>query len=251
MAKTKKKKAVKKPLKKKRAIKKPIKKAKKTVKKVKTLKKKAVKIKKAVSKKAKPVKKAAKKVKAAKKSVVKKAKKTVKAIKKATAPKKSKIKKAVEVVKKKILKARATKKVAKVTKKAIKGINDRIAQLQMELKPGSKAEIDKQIKKIREELLSMKADALKRIQTKKDVDMPEAEVGDPIDQASQSLDKELLFEINDSTQKTLEQIESALRKIEIGTFGVCESCRATIPLKRLQAIPFARYCVHCQASNEN
>jgi DnaK suppressor protein len=76
-------------------------------------------------------------------------------------------------------------------------------------------------------------------------------VGDDADLASQSLDKEVLFELNGNAQELLDQIEAALRRINKGIYGTCEYCRCHIPKKRIQALPFARYCVNCQISNES
>ncbi len=108
-----------------------------------------------------------------------------------------------------------------------------------------------EIKEIKKQLEELKADAEKRLKEKKDMDMPEAEVGDPIDAASQSLDKEILFELSGNSHDTIGQIEAALRKIEKGIYGRCELCRQPIPKKRIKALPFARYCVHCQTSSES
>lgn len=108
-----------------------------------------------------------------------------------------------------------------------------------------------EIKEIKKHLEELKADAEKRLKEKKDMDMPEAEVGDPIDAASQSLDKEILFELSGNSHNTIGQIEAALRKIEKGLYGRCELCRQPIPKKRIKALPFARYCVHCQTSSES
>lgn len=108
-----------------------------------------------------------------------------------------------------------------------------------------------EIKEIKKYLEELKADAEKRLKEKKDMDMPEAEVGDPIDAASQSLDKEILFELSGNSHNTIGQIEAALRKIEKGIYGRCELCRQAIPKKRIKALPFARYCVHCQTSSES
>ncbi|MDR0292269.1 MAG: TraR/DksA C4-type zinc finger protein [Elusimicrobium sp.] len=35
-----------------------------------------------------------------------------------------------------------------------------------------------------------------------------------------------------------------------GIYGKCEYCRATLPKKRIKALPFARYCIVCQSSRE-
>jgi RNA polymerase-binding protein DksA len=49
----------------------------------------------------------------------------------------------------------------------------------------------------------------------------------------------------DSERKILEEIESALSRIEDGTYGICQGRGEPIPKQRLKAIPWARYCVTC------
>ena len=44
-----------------------------------------------------------------------------------------------------------------------------------------------------------------------------------------------------------EMIDSALRRIEAGTYGVCVNCRNPIPYGRLLVMPEAAYCVGCSA----
>jgi len=109
----------------------------------------------------------------------------------------------------------------------------------------------KEIKEIEAMLLHMREDIQARIKSKKETEMPEAEVGDDADIASQSLDKEVLFELNGNAQALLDQIEAALRRISKGIYGTCEYCRCQIPKKRILALPFARYCINCQSSNES
>ncbi len=108
-----------------------------------------------------------------------------------------------------------------------------------------------EIKAIRQHLLELKEDASKRLQNTKKMDMPEAEVGDPIDDASKSLDKEILFELTSNAHNTIDQIEAALRKMDKGIYGICEYCRKPIGKKRMKALPFARYCINCQHTNEH
>lgn len=43
----------------------------------------------------------------------------------------------------------------------------------------------------------------------------------------------------------LDEVDAALRRVESGDYGVCENCGRDIPLARLEARPFARYCVDC------
>lgn len=51
-------------------------------------------------------------------------------------------------------------------------------------------------------------------------------------------------------RRRLASIQSALERLERGEFGICEACEEQIPLKRLQAIPWAALCVPCQEQME-
>src|SRR4051812_47890835 len=104
--------------------------------------------------------------------------------------------------------------------------------------------------KFRKQLLTMRDNLAKTVEQKKNQDLPTPSVGDEADQATQSLEKEILFELNDNERSMLDQIEGALRKMEKGAFGFCESCRKPIALPRLKALPFARYCIACQGTME-
>ncbi len=46
--------------------------------------------------------------------------------------------------------------------------------------------------------------------------------------------------------KKLMQISAALRRIDGGDFGICLDCEEAISPKRLTAVPWAGYCLHCQ-----
>ena len=62
----------------------------------------------------------------------------------------------------------------------------------------------------------------------------------------------------ENEQETLEEIDAALKRIENGTYGLCEMCleagkpksKASIGKTRLRAIPFARNCIHCERKRE-
>ena len=46
--------------------------------------------------------------------------------------------------------------------------------------------------------------------------------------------------------KLLREISDALHRLDIGAYGVCPECEEPISVKRLDAVPWARYCVTCQ-----
>ncbi len=70
------------------------------------------------------------------------------------------------------------------------------------------------------------------------------------DQASSAYNREFLFELGNGDRRLLKEVVLALQKINEGGFGGCERCREPIPEKRLEALPFARYCIACQRAVE-
>jgi DnaK suppressor protein len=107
-----------------------------------------------------------------------------------------------------------------------------------------------EMQKFKKLLLAKKEDLLNVVRNKKQRDLTDSEVGDEIDSASQSTEKELLFELADNEKVVIDAIEGALRRIEKGSFGKCEYCGIKIPEKRLKAIPWVRYDIECQTKLE-
>lgn len=70
------------------------------------------------------------------------------------------------------------------------------------------------------------------------------------DMATDNFDREFNLELASKEQKGLNLVDHALRKIKEGTYGVCENCDKPIPVKRLQAVPYAPYCIKCQEEEE-
>jgi DnaK suppressor protein len=66
------------------------------------------------------------------------------------------------------------------------------------------------------------------------------------DQANTAYTREFFFELGNGDRRLLRDVVSALQKIDDGSFGVCERCSEPIAEKRLDALPFARYCIDCQ-----
>ena len=103
---------------------------------------------------------------------------------------------------------------------------------------------------IRLKLNEMRSSLSKNVEDKRNMDILEPEVGDSIDQATQSLDKEILFELSDNERKMLDNIDASLRKMDNGNYGICEHCKRPVEKKRLKALPSARYCMSCQEGVE-
>jgi RNA polymerase-binding protein DksA len=70
------------------------------------------------------------------------------------------------------------------------------------------------------------------------------------DMASDSYDRELSLNIAGGEQEIIYEIDDALKRIEEGKFGLCISCSKKIPQKRLNAVPYAKYCIQCKSKEE-
>lgn len=63
--------------------------------------------------------------------------------------------------------------------------------------------------------------------------------------ASQTLLEDLTVGTIQRQQQLLAEIEAALARIDGGIFGECETCGESISARRLQALPWARFCLSC------
>ena len=59
-----------------------------------------------------------------------------------------------------------------------------------------------------------------------------------------------LTRLDDRTLSAVKEIDAALERIIKGTYGVCQSCRKAIAIRRLQALPVTRFCRICAGNNE-
>jgi len=81
-------------------------------------------------------------------------------------------------------------------------------------------------------------------------DQEDDSIKDLGDQANTAYTREFFFELGNGDRRVLRDVVSALQKIDEGSFGACERCGEPIAEKRLEALPFARYCIGCQRTVE-
>jgi DnaK suppressor protein len=70
------------------------------------------------------------------------------------------------------------------------------------------------------------------------------------DIGTDAYEQEFTLSLMETEEGTLGAIESALERIEDGTFGLCEECEDKIPKTRINPIPYAALCVKCAEQNE-
>jgi RNA polymerase-binding protein DksA len=73
---------------------------------------------------------------------------------------------------------------------------------------------------------------------------------DQADAGSKTLEREQEMSVNANARDLLDQSTHALRRLEAGTYGVCESCGTLIPAARLRAFPRATLCIACKQAEE-
>ena len=109
------------------------------------------------------------------------------------------------------------------------------------------------LKKSRETLEAMRSQVLKSVQHElhEGRDATKDEGMDTYDLASDARDREISHILTDRDRDKLAAIDEAISRVEDGSYGLCEDCEAEIAEGRLQALPYTRLCVTCQADRES
>lgn len=70
------------------------------------------------------------------------------------------------------------------------------------------------------------------------------------DVATDTYDREFSLGLASNERELLYELDDALKKIDEGTFGICEECKSLITKTRLKAVVYARFCIKCQQKKE-
>ena len=73
---------------------------------------------------------------------------------------------------------------------------------------------------------------------------------DLADKAANSYTKEFLFGQTHNDRSLLQLVDDALSRMKDSAFGECISCHEELQQKRLEAVPWTRYCIICQEKKE-
>ena len=110
---------------------------------------------------------------------------------------------------------------------------------------GFRTALGTDIQRLREELNMGEADMADLL-----ADSSDGAGDDQADAGAKTLEREQEMSVNANARDLLEQSTHALRRLEAGTYGVCESCGAVIPAARLRAFPRATLCIACKQAEE-
>ena len=98
----------------------------------------------------------------------------------------------------------------------------------------------------RERLLNNSKESIKH-----DLNISTDDLPDEADLAASEINQSLTFELRNRERMMISKINTALSKIQDGSFGECESCEEEIEKRRLEARPFSTLCVSCQEQSEH
>jgi DnaK suppressor protein len=111
---------------------------------------------------------------------------------------------------------------------------------------------EKHLEHYKQKLIERRAELLRGIarteQEGREAD--EDQTNDMADKAANSYTKEFLFGLTHENRSLLQLVDSALQRIEDKTFGECGACGQELQQKRLEAVPWTRYCISCQEKKE-
>ncbi|MBI5492579.1 MAG: RNA polymerase-binding protein DksA [Deltaproteobacteria bacterium] len=96
-----------------------------------------------------------------------------------------------------------------------------------------------------EELLSGAEKAVSGMSEGKEENFP-----DPTDRAAHETDRNFLLRVKDRERKLITKVNEAIKRIDDGTYGVCELCGEAISEKRLEVRPVTTCCIECKKEEE-
>jgi DnaK suppressor protein len=115
----------------------------------------------------------------------------------------------------------------------------------MRIMPTNVQPIRKSFSALEKQLATQRDELRARInQHSRDVVM-DRELDDETAMAVEGLFREVQTATLERERRTLKEVESALARMKKGEYGTCDSCGVVIPRARLEALPWARRCIHC------
>ncbi len=102
-----------------------------------------------------------------------------------------------------------------------------------------------QLKKIKARLIEERDTIIGKL-SNNDLSVDASETPDPVDLAVRNYSKNVMLAVSENESRQLVMINEALERIEDDEYGLCQNCESNVNSKRLNAIPWARYCLDCQ-----
>ena len=157
-------------------------------------------------------------------------------------------------VRKPVSKSKTKRSIAKqiVAQMAIRDADESVPKRKAKrvLPKGPSRFSDQDLEDFRKELLYIRGRILKKIHNLRLHTLKPANGSAHEEEGTEAYERFSSIERSSGDQDILYHIDEALRAIQDGTYGVCKNCGSLIQKPRLQALPFAKHCIHCQAELE-
>ncbi|MBM3784500.1 MAG: TraR/DksA family transcriptional regulator [Acidobacteria bacterium] len=101
-----------------------------------------------------------------------------------------------------------------------------------------------ELKSYKKVLLAKEAELVGALRNREGIEIEKSP--DALDEVQRAAERELAIRTLDRESSHLRSVRAALLRIEDGSFGVCLHCEEDISPKRLNAVPWAPFCISCQ-----
>ena len=101
------------------------------------------------------------------------------------------------------------------------------------------------LNKIKDKLIAEREVLLSKLSAN-DLSVDASETPDPVDLAVRNYSKNVMLAVSENESRQVVLINEALERIGDKEYGNCQNCENPINPKRLDAVPWARYCLNCQ-----
>jgi RNA polymerase-binding protein DksA len=151
----------------------------------------------------------------------------------------------------------ATSKKAASKKAVPKKAARKVAEPQVEPQPPRKLKspfTKRQLNPLRKALMELRARVSRDMNLMGDeafrASESEVDADDVADFGSDAFERTMTLSLLENEARTMQQINQALELMDKKVYGLCQLCFETIPLARLEVLPFAQTCVSCQEAQE-
>ena len=105
------------------------------------------------------------------------------------------------------------------------------------------------LEEIKDKLITERESILRKLGNK-NLSIDKSEMPDPVDLAVNNYSKNVMLSVSENESRQLTLVNEAIERLEDDEYGLCQNCEEEVNPKRLNAVPWAKYCLKCQELKE-
>lgn len=105
------------------------------------------------------------------------------------------------------------------------------------------------LEEIKDKLITERDNIIRKLSSN-NLSIDDSEMPDPVDLAVNNYSKNVMLSVSENDSRQLVLINDALTRLDDDEYGYCLNCEEEIVFKRLNAVPWAKYCLKCQELDE-